>query len=125
MANIIEFVKFLVIGTLNTIIGLSAIYSLMFFWGIGPFVSNFIGYVFGIIVGYQLNRTWTFNRRPLTKGRFLPYCCVAAGSYVVKIAVVSSSLKLNVDPYLAQLMGIAAYAVLAYFGNIRFVFGKL
>ncbi len=120
-----EFVKFLMVGTLNTFIGLSAIYSLMFLWGVEPLISNFVGYFFGTVVGYQLNRIWTFNRRKLTKGRFLPYCFVAAGSYVVNVSVVFSSLQLNVDPYLAQLTGVAAYTVLAYFGNICFVFGKL
>ena len=119
MANVTKMIKFLSVGALNTILGLSTIYFLMYFWGADPFTSNLVGYIFGIFVGYHLNRAWTF-RSP--KGRFSNYALVAAGSYFVNLSVVFLSISLSVDPYLAQLTGIASYTVLAYLGNTYFVF---
>lgn len=122
MANVTKLVKFLSVGALNTILGLSTIYFLMYFWGAGPFISNVVGYIFGIVVGYHLNRAWTFRSPQLKKGLFSNYALVAAGSYFVNLSVVFLSISLSVDPYLAQLMGIASYTVLAYLGNTYFVF---
>lgn len=122
MLNVAEFIKFLIVGALNTAIGLSAIYALMFFWGIDPFLSNLTGYLFGIMVGYRLNRFWTFSARQGSRWSLLSYFMVASASYAVNIIVVFLSIKLNADPYLAQLAGIGSYTILAYVGNTKFVF---
>lgn len=115
--------RFAVVGVLNTAIGLAAIYSVMFFFQTGPAIANAIGYLVGLIVSFALNRIWTFNSsRPI--GHVLPkYMLVAATCYFLNLGVVLVATSAHsVDPYLAQLFGVAIYTVSMFFGCRTLVF---
>ena len=123
LKNIGQFTKFLTVGLLNTSIGLAVIYSSMYFLNIGPLISNAIGYGFGLIVGYHLNRRWTFSNHLLIKSSFFNYLLVVICSYIANIAMVFSVIRIfNINPYLAQLFGIFVYTILTYIGCQKFVF---
>jgi putative flippase GtrA len=113
------------VGLLNTIIGLSVIYSAMFFFAAGPFLSNAIGYAIGLVVGYFLNQRWTFGSGRHNTISIVMYICVIAFAYLVNMAVVYVAIKyLYVNQYVAQLPGMISYTAIAYIGCSKFVFNK-
>jgi putative flippase GtrA len=116
--------RFGAVGLVNTAIGLSAIYALMFLFDTAPALANAAGYAIGLAIGFALNRAWTFrSERPL--GAVLPrYLLVVAISYLMNLGVVIvSTSHFSVNPYVAQLFGIVVYTVSTFFGCRSFVFG--
>jgi putative flippase GtrA len=48
--------RFGAVGVVNTAIGLTAIYALMFFFGVGPILANAVGYAIGLVISFAPNR---------------------------------------------------------------------
>ena len=123
MDTIRQFIKFLLVGVLNTLVGLSIIYSLMYFLGVGPFLSNLLGYAVGIVVSYNLNKIWTFNSSKAARRSFPRFVLVVAVAYIANIFMVYVSvINFRIDPYVSQLIGLAFYTVLVYAGSRKLVF---
>lgn len=115
--------RFGMVGVVNTALGLSAIYALMFFLGTGPALANFVGYGLGLAVSFALNRVWTF-RSALPMAHVLPkYLLVAASCYLLNLgAVLACTSYLSANPYLAQPVGMAVYTVSVFLSCRWFVF---
>jgi putative flippase GtrA len=116
-------VRFGMVGVVNTALGLSAIYALMFFLGAGPALANFVGYGLGLAVSFALNRVWTFSST-LPVAHVLPkYLLVAAICYLLNLgAVIACTSYLSANPYLAQLVGVGIYTVSMFLSCRWFVF---
>ena len=56
----IQFLKFIVVGVLNTLISLSVIYVLMLF-EVGYKYANLFGYIAGVTNSFIFNKTWVFK----------------------------------------------------------------
>ena len=115
--------RFVAVGFVNTAIGLSIIYFLMFFLKIAPLIANLIGYVVGLAVSFTLNRAWTFSSKlPMTHelSRYLLVAVVCYGLNFFMVLVATSSYSIN--PYLAQLLGISLYTITMFLGCLWFVF---
>ena len=61
-------VRFVIVGGINTSIGLLTTWLLKWLGGLGDFPANLGGYSLGVCVSFLLNRSWTFN----FKGAWLP-----------------------------------------------------
>ena len=57
---LLQFLKYNLVGIINTLIGFSIILGLMYV-GISATLSNAIGYVIGAIISYVLNSKYTFE----------------------------------------------------------------
>jgi putative flippase GtrA len=120
--TMLQVVRFGAVGLLNTALGLAAIYGCMFFFGLGPELANVLGYGVGLVLGFWLNRRWTFAS-PRRIGDAAPrYGAVVAIAWLVNLAVVSVSARSGINPYLAQLCGVAPYTVLCFLGCRFYVF---
>src|SRR5688572_32355800 len=88
-----------------------------------PLTANATGFATGLLSSFLLNRDFTFRVKvPLWPG--LPYFAV-----VVALGYVGNALILlvatqwfSINPYLAQLLAVATYAVLVFVGSERLVF---
>jgi putative flippase GtrA len=118
----LSWVRFGLVGVLNTITGLSIIYLLKWAFSVPDFPANLGGYGVGLIVSYILNSRWTFaSKRPVASS--LPrFAIVILVSYVINYAIVALALKSNVNSYVAQAMGVLPYSLSTYFGSRFFVF---
>ena len=124
-ALIRQSLRFGAVGVVNTVIGLLAIYAVIFFFNTGPATANAVGYALGLAVSFALNRIWTFGDGR-TVGKVLPrYLLVAAISYLLNLSVVLLCTHyFGVGPYLVQLFGIGIYTVTMFLGCRWFVFQK-
>lgn len=55
-----QFIKYAIVGVMNTLLTLVVIYICKAFLMINPYVSNAIGYLLGLINSFLWNRTWVF-----------------------------------------------------------------
>ena len=69
---IFQFLRYSLVGLLNTALGLLVIWGLMLA-GFGPYSANVAGYAVGLVLSFFLNRAWTFHaqRESWPVARFL------------------------------------------------------
>lgn len=115
--------RFLVVGVANTLVCLFVIYACKWLFGFGDVTANLVGYVIAVANSFLLNRSWTFgNAGPVLPalGRFL---IVFALAYVLNLVTVLAAIRLlDVNSYLAHIIGIAPYTIFFYFGSRYFAF---
>ncbi|MES2481542.1 MAG: GtrA family protein [Pseudomonadota bacterium] len=117
--------RFAVVGLGNTAAGLIIIYAAKAGLGLGDVYANALGYALMIGAGFALNRRWTFMHHGEGLGAFWRYLLVLALAYLANIVtVLVASRVLQVDPYLAQAMGIVPYAATGYLGSKYFAFAQ-
>ncbi len=61
--NLIQFVKYALVGVLNTLLTLGLIFLCKSVFGIDQMLSNAIGYVAGFINSFLWNKTWVFRSK--------------------------------------------------------------
>ncbi|MEL6266900.1 MAG: GtrA family protein [Pseudomonadota bacterium] len=105
--DVMEAIRFGLVGIVNTAAGLGTIYLAMWF-GVAPVPANMIGYAVGIVVSFTLNRLYTF-KGPTRPGAVLRFLVCFAISYGVNLAVLTTVLALGVSPWLAQPIAMVSY----------------
>jgi putative flippase GtrA len=119
----IQAFKFLLVGCINTVVGLAAIYGLMWWTDISPLAANALGYAIGIIISYTLNKLWTFQNNGSHASSLPRYFICAGICYGANTLVVGSLIYLlNTNSYTAQLGGILTYTALMFISCRIFVF---
>jgi putative flippase GtrA len=128
----LPFVRFLFVGVINTLVGLSLIYLLLNLAGLNYWISTFIGNGCGALVSYTLNKRFTFRSdaavsRSLWKFITVIVACYflaySSGLYIgerllAAINVTDAELVHNA----AVLFGTGLYTVSNYLGHKYFTF---
>lgn len=116
-------IRFILVGILNTLVGLSVIYAAMYFFDFGIKSANIIGYLVGLIFSFTLNKKWTFKSKHRIGSSLIRYLIVIGIAYVANLqTVLFSASYLKMSPYWAQLMGVFPYALIGYLGCKFFAF---
>lgn len=109
-------------GVANTIFGYSLIFVFMYI-GLTPEISNFIGYFFGIILSYFLNKYYTFKIKTQDKKEFVFFFASMIASYIINLAVLIICYKaLNLNTYLSQIIAGIFYTISGFLFSKYFVF---
>ena len=116
-----QFFRFLVVGVMNTVLGLALIYVAMAL-GSDYRAANVAGYTGGILFSYVANRSWTFGDSGEWRRSLLAWLAVASGTYAVQLGFVIGMHDAGVDVRIAQALGIPVYTVLTFLGARRFTF---
>lgn len=115
--------RFSLVGLANTALGLTIIYGLMYFFRVRAGVANAIGYGAGFLMGFALNRAWTFQSVRSPSQQFLLYIVMFGLSYGLNFVVVAvAAFHLQMNTYLAQLFGVLTYSVAMFTGCKLVVF---
>lgn len=117
--------RYLVVGLLNTLVGLLVIVALQALLGVSPYVANACGYATGIVVGFLANRSWTFRHSgPVALSAAL-YAAMFTVCYSLNLAVLWLALNvLGWPAALAQLAGMSTYTVSFFVGCKMVVFAR-
>lgn len=117
-----QLIRFLVVGGLNTVVGLSIIYGLMWL-GLDYRLANAAGFGVGCVLSFTLNRAWTFRHDGRWQSSFGRWLMVVAGGYALNfLALVALHDGFGVNAYIAQLGGTAAYTGSTFLGGRFFAF---
>lgn len=117
--------RFLIVGVLNTIVGLSVIFACKAFAGFGDALANATGYAVGLAVSFVLNRSWTFDFTGRSARALLRFLLVFAVAYVLNLLTVLALIRYAGMPsYLAHVLGIIPYTTFSFLANHYFVFRR-
>src|SRR5690606_21552457 len=97
-----SFVKFLLVGILNTCVGLAVMYTCLSVLHLNYWVSTFIGNAIGAIVSYFLNKKFTFQSNAPTASSMLKFVIVIAVCYFVSYKVGLEITHFRALPQLLQ-----------------------
>ena len=116
-------IRFLIVGVANTLVGLGTIYLAMYFLRLEIVQANALGYSVGILLGFALNKAWTFSSNDHIIYSFLRYLVVLAVAYIANLAtVLFSNSHFGLNPYIAQALGIIPYTAIGFLGSRYFAF---
>lgn len=122
------FIRFMIIGIANTIIGLGITFLFLHLIGAAYWAATFIGNSIGAVMGYVLNRTFTFQSKRPFKESFWRYTLVIISCYFLSYGISEQMTKLVPNFYdelrqdLAVLLGACLYTITNFFGQKIIVF---
>ncbi|MEH7387181.1 GtrA family protein [Bacillus sp. JJ1521] len=119
--------RFLLVGVLNTLVGLSSIFLLLQVVGLSYWLSTFLGNSIGGAVSYMLNRRFTFDSKT-SYGRSIPlFIVVILGCYFLSFSIskiLAGFIFVQYPNEIAVLLGTGLYTILNYLGQKHIVFPK-
>lgn len=117
-----QFGKFIIVGIINTLVGYIIIFYCMYGLNWGPYISNAVGYTFGLSISYLLNRLFTFKstRAKVTEAfAFLTIFCLAYGA---NLGILSVLINSGQGAGVSQILAGVIYTVISYLANKFLVF---
>ena len=107
--------RFLLVGTVNTFIGLSVIFAAKGIAGLDDLLSNLLGYSFGLLISFFLNREWTFRHNGRISPTAARFGIAFLLSYMANLMTVYGLRDgIGLNSYLAQAFGIVPYTLIFY-----------
>ena len=116
--DIRKFIKFGLIGVLNTLVDFVVFYfmnrligdgpSVVLFGAVlvlGPYLSNTVSYIVANIHSFLWNKFWTFEKRQgLSKGEVVRYICTSVGYLAVSSACLAVCINLfHLSPMVSKI----------------------
>lgn len=127
----LTFVRFIIVGIINTIVGMSVMFILFNLFDCSYWLSSAANYIIGSIVSYFLNRSFTFHSherqwKSIIKFTINIVICYLLAYGVAKPVVIHlmSDYAVRTQGNVALLVGAALFVLLNYFGQKLFVFKK-
>jgi putative flippase GtrA len=130
-----EFLTFLVVGLINTIIGYFSIFILLNYIKLDYWFSTFIGNSIGASASYLLNKQITFRSKNSIKSEFHKFIMVIIFCYGLSYGVsyliitfikrtYSINITSNIIDNCAVIAGMIIYTITNYLGQKYIVFKK-
>lgn len=126
------FIRFLLVGFINTFVGLTVIYLLLNVFDLSYWISTFIGNSIGAIVSYLLNKSFTFNSNAGHLHSVVKFILVIVACYFISYwsslfftTIALSNVGYNhasLEHNIAILVGTGLYTFLNYLGQKYIVF---
>ena len=117
--------RFIFVGIFNAISGYTLIILLYSLLNFNFYISNFIGYLFGLIISFILNRNFVFKVEDKILSRFIKYIFSFFLSYLLNIFVFYiSSEFINLNKYLSLLIASLFYSISFFISCNFFTFKK-
>lgn len=118
-----QFFRFLLAGIANTVLGFAVIFGCMYLGGLTPELSNFVGYMVGLLVSYFLNRYFTFKSTQRCSTEFVRFALVYLTAYSANLAMLVVLVRgLGMHAALSQVFAVVVYVGTVYLLNKHFVF---
>jgi putative flippase GtrA len=116
------FSRFVLVGILNSALGYSLIFFLMYFVRLSPLTSNIIGYAICLIISYTLQRNFTFASKQNKRQEFVKFLTVFCTAYLVNFLTLSFLIHNDFNSGLSQIVAGIFYIVTSFTLNKVFVF---
>jgi putative flippase GtrA len=118
-----SFMRYLVVGGLNTAWGYLLILSCMYLLHWSVEASNVAGYSIGLLSSYALNRTVTFSSTAKRRTELPRFIAVVVLSFAANmLTLILLAHRLGVNPVIAQAAAITVYVLVSYTLHRTFVF---
>jgi putative flippase GtrA len=112
------FVRFIVVGVINTAVGYALILILFHLVGFSYHISYLISYIFGFILSFFLNRRFVFFSQQSQLKEFLKFTLAFLFSYLASYALLFAMIESALLPTnIAFLLSMGLYSLLFYLLN--------
>ncbi len=125
----IKFLKFLLVGLINTVVGAGVMFLLYNVAHCGYWFSSACNYIVGGIVSFFLNKYFTFTNHEKSLKQIILFIlnllvCYVISYLLAKKAVYAllSSQSEKIRDNISMLIGMGLYTILNYFGQRLLVF---
>jgi len=115
-------VRFLLIGGASAALDTGVLYLLHGVLGVVLPVATFIAVVAAFGFNFTLNRIWSFGSQSPVAGQFGRYLLLAAGNWVLTVALVTGLSALGLHYVVAKIITLAIASALNYVGYRMWVF---
>lgn len=122
-----EFFKYGLVGIVNTSVSLIIIWSLVNCLDVNDLIANPVGYLFGVMSSYILNKNWTFR----VKGNdhvvktSLSFIIIFVVCFVFQYFILWALLRLQIlSGFVNQLISMVVFAILNFGLNRQITFKK-
>jgi putative flippase GtrA len=118
-----QFIKFLGIGVLNTIVGYGSFFILVTY--LNYQVALLCAHLIGVTNSYFWNKLWVFKTKNLSIVEFLRFNVIYAFVYATNAVALYISVELlKIDPRPAQLILLPVVTLISFFGQKLWTFKK-
>ncbi len=123
MNNLNEIFRYLLAGTINTIVGYCIFLVMLYIVNVNPYYSNIVGYIFGLIIAYILNKLFVFKNKTTTKTSIYRFFIAFILSFFINLFVLFIFVDiLNQSPAISQIVAMTFYTIIFYLLNKFYVF---
>ena len=121
-----QFVKFSLVGVLNTTIHYGVFYTLYEFLGLYYILASGLGFCLAVTNSYICNKYWTFKSRGADVGReFVKFFIVNIVSLSINLACMAILVELfDLHPPVAQVVTIGITLIVNFTGNKFWTFKR-
>lgn len=123
------FVKFIIVGCINTIVGTSVMFLSYNLLGFGYWLSSALNYIVGSIVSYILNKNYTFQNKDKSIKTVIKFIINITLCYVIAYGIakplvinILSGQSQAIQENIAMIVGMGLFVILNYFGQRFFAF---
>ncbi len=107
--------KYVLVGVVNTLVTLAAIFLLSRAAGADYRAANAVGYGLGLACSYVLNRRWTFASRGAVAPQVAKFLACFGVCYAAQFGLLLLMVdRLHWNPSFSQVAAMGAYTVLGY-----------
>lgn len=124
-----KFLKFLLVGVINTLIGTAIMFSLYNLAGCSYWVSSAANYALTSILSFFLNKNFTFKYKGDTIGSALRFAANIAVCYLLAYGIAKPMVLYLLEGYsvrmqenIAMLVGMCLFVIFNYLGQRLFAF---
>ena len=125
--------RFIVVGIMNTIIGVAAMFIAYNVFHLGYWISSACDYIIGSIFSYFANKYFTFKSEKKSGKEVIRFAINIVVWYFLAYGVAqplmdmllgNMELSISIFEQLSMILGMCIFIVLNYFGQKFFVFRK-
>jgi putative flippase GtrA len=118
------FLKYLMVGAVNTIAGFAVIIICLEIFHLQPVPSNAVGFAAGLVISFLLNRSFSFRSSVAIGAGLARFAAVAAAGYLLNLAALLTGEEvLHLGTYPSQILGVVTYVLVVFFASRKLVFG--
>lgn len=127
----IKFLKFVVVGIINTIFGTAIMFLLYNLANFGYWGSSSVSYILASILSFFLNKNFTFRNKQSTVKTALRFTVNIAVCYLLAYSIskpivtsmlLNTSLSKSIVEQVSMLLGMVLFTMLNYVGQRFFAF---
>lgn len=119
--KLLQFLKYCIVGVLNTIVTFAVIYICKSFLGWNLYVSNVLGYVAGVANSFLCNKSWVFKSKGGYYNEALRFLIGFLVCYLIQLWVVwAITARSPIGQYVFSFFGfvISGYGIATIVGNV-------
>jgi len=115
-----KFIKYCLVGGINTILTLGIIFIAKSLLGINPYISNIIGYIAGVCNSFMWNKRWVFHSSGGMRREAITFLCGFGICYALQFIIVWTLTQSSFgdNEYHLPVLTITGYGIATILGNI-------